>query len=223
MKNTNQRIKKIAEKATVLFLQQGYSRTQISHIAKAAGISVGTVYLDFTGKKEILHFILKGILEPDFADRKFEKPITEELFGDVEKELLKVFETETVKFEAHLGSTASYHFDQLISDTFDQMARYAVLCLFIRTNRWEFQALSEKYKVYRDRLLSAMTMYLTRYMALGVLRRLDFPELAATLIMENLSWWAMDRRYLSFETRPISMDEAKKVCMDNIMFAYRRG
>ena len=49
----NQRIKDIADAATRLFLQQGYAKTQISHIAKAVGVSVGTIYLDFTGKKEI--------------------------------------------------------------------------------------------------------------------------------------------------------------------------
>lgn len=53
----NERIKSIADAATYLFLQQGYSKTQISHIAKSVGVSVGTIYLDFTGKKEIMHFI----------------------------------------------------------------------------------------------------------------------------------------------------------------------
>ena len=52
-RNVNERIKSIADEATYLFLQQGYSKTQISHIAKAVGVSVGTIYLDFTGKKEI--------------------------------------------------------------------------------------------------------------------------------------------------------------------------
>ena len=55
----NQRMKAIADAATRLFLQQGYTKTQVSHIAKAVGVSVGTIYLDFTGKKEIMHFILK--------------------------------------------------------------------------------------------------------------------------------------------------------------------
>ena len=49
----NERIKSIASAATTLFLQQGYAKTQISHIAKAVGISVGTIYHDFTGKEEI--------------------------------------------------------------------------------------------------------------------------------------------------------------------------
>ena len=53
----NERIRAIRDAATLLFLQQGYSKTQISHIAKAVGVSVGTIYLDFTGKQEIMYFI----------------------------------------------------------------------------------------------------------------------------------------------------------------------
>lgn len=60
-------INAIADAATFLFLQQGYAKTQISHIAKAVGVSVGTIYLDFTGKKEIMHFILKRMMEPEFG------------------------------------------------------------------------------------------------------------------------------------------------------------
>jgi len=46
-----ERIHAIIEAATLLFLRQGYSKTQISHIAKAVGVSVGTIYHDFVGKK----------------------------------------------------------------------------------------------------------------------------------------------------------------------------
>ena len=84
----NQRIQEIAEAATVLFLQQGYAKTQISHIAKAVGVSVGTIYLDFTGKKEIMHFILKRTIEPDFNDREFDRPITDHLFAGLEEQII---------------------------------------------------------------------------------------------------------------------------------------
>lgn len=86
----NDRIKMIADAATRLFLQQGYSKTQISHIAKAAGISVGTIYLDFTGKKEIMHFILKCALDPDFINRNFDRPITDDLFSGIEDDIVKI-------------------------------------------------------------------------------------------------------------------------------------
>ena len=75
----NDRIKSITDAATYLFLQQGYSKTQISHIAKAVGVSVGTIYLDFAGKKEIMHFVLKCTIDPAFINQNFERPITDDL------------------------------------------------------------------------------------------------------------------------------------------------
>jgi len=87
----NERITLTADAAVRLFLQQGYTKTHISHIAKAAGISVGSIYLDFAGKKEIMHFILKCTMEPGFIDREFEKPITDDLFNGLEDEIVALF------------------------------------------------------------------------------------------------------------------------------------
>ncbi len=88
----NGRINEIHEDAVKLFLQQGYSRTQISHIAKAIGVSVGTIYHDFTGNEEIMHFILKCTIEPDFLNREFDRPIADDLFVGLEEEIISAFE-----------------------------------------------------------------------------------------------------------------------------------
>ena len=120
----NERIKSIAAAAATLFLQQGYAKTQISHIAKAVGISVGTIYHDFTGKKEIMHFVLKCIVDPDFADQDFEKPITDDLFSGLENEIVSLLEDTLADFSSHLADhAASYRFESLISDTFDLLSR----------------------------------------------------------------------------------------------------
>ena len=104
----NERIKTIADAATKLFLQQGYSKTQISHIAKAAGVSVGTIYLDFTGKKEIMHFILKCTIDPEFAGQELERPITDEQFAGIENEILGMKVSNPLFLAAGiLGTTAS--------------------------------------------------------------------------------------------------------------------
>lgn len=219
----NKRIKGIAAAATSLFLEQGYSRTQISHIAKAAGISVGSIYLDFTGKKEIMQFILKCSLEPEFANQKFERPITDELFNGVQEEILNVFNNVTDQFEKHMGSTGSYGFETLLSDTFDMMARYAVIYLFIRRNSPEFRVLSEHYDIYQKRLLSAMATYISRYMSLGTVRRMKNPEQTAMFILQTLSWWAMDMGWVSSYKEQISLETAKKMCLDNLIFAYTRN
>lgn len=219
----NQRIQAISDAATRLFLQQGYAKTQISHIAKAVGVSVGTIYLDFTGKKEIMHFILKCTVDPTFANQEFERPITDELFVGLEDEIIEVFQKSGSDFEKYLESDKSgYSFEAFISDAFDILARYAVGCLFIEKNQFDFKNLAKHYKMYRKHFLDTMVRYIETFIEQGTVRPLEHLELSTTLIIEILSWWAMDIRYTSFETQDIPLELAKKICMDNIITAYKR-
>lgn len=218
----NDRIKSIADAATYLFLQQGYSKTQISHIAKAVGVSVGTIYLDFTGKKEIMHFVLKCTIDPEFINRDFERPITDDLFVGLENDIVAVFEKTGNDFAKHLvNDAADYDLETLVSDAFELLAQYAVGCLFIEKNQFDFKFLAEHYRIYRKKFLETMTQYLNVFVKSGKVRPLEQLELSTTLIIEILSWWAMDMRYTSFETQDISPELAKKVCIDNIISAYK--
>lgn len=216
------RIQSIADAASILFLQQGYSKTQISHIAKAVGVSVGTIYLDFAGKEEIMHFVLKCTIDPDFSSREFERPITNGLFGGLEEEIIALFEKTGEDYGKHLaGNLSDYSLEALVSDAFDLLARYAVGCLFIEKNQFDFNRLAKHYKEFRKRFLETTAGYLEAFIDNGTVRPLEHLELSTTLIVEILSWWAMDMRYTSFETRELPLDLAKKICMDNIVTAYQ--
>ena len=217
----NQRIRDTAEAAARLFLQQGYAKTQISHIAKQVGVSVGAIYLDFAGKQEILHFFLKCTIDPGFADRAFQRPITDELFSGLEGEIIRALEQTAMEFAAPLErQDRDYGFADFVSDAFDLLARYAVGCLFIEKNQYDFPALASSYRVYRKNFQDTVERYLEFFIARGQVRPLEHVELSAVLIIELLSWWAMDMRYVSFETSDIPLDLAKRVCMDNLLTAY---
>ncbi|MDF2987212.1 MAG: transcriptional regulator, partial [Eubacterium sp.] len=60
------RMKLIFDAASYLFINKGYARTQIKDIAKEIGLSTGMLYVYFTGKRDILSFILKGTIDPAF-------------------------------------------------------------------------------------------------------------------------------------------------------------
>lgn len=215
------RIEAIADAAALLFLQQGYAKTQIGHIAKAVGVSVGTIYLDFTGKKEIMHFILKCTIDPEFGEREFERPIKDDLFVGLENEIVSLLETRGIEFAKHL-ETGDYSFEALLSDAFDLMAQYAVGCLFIEKNYFDFKFLGEHYRAYRKQFFNSMCQYMSVFIEKGEVRPLEQLELTTTLIIETLSWWAMDMRYTSFETAHIPLETAKKVCLDNLVSAYKK-
>lgn len=217
-----QRIKAITQAAASLFLRQGYSKTQISHIAKAAGVSVGTIYHDFVGKKEMMHYILKCTIQPAFADQMIETPISDEHFAGLEQEIVHVFEQSAREFEKPLlNGLMDYTFESFISDTFDLLSKYAVGCLFIEKNQYDFGYLAEHYRAYRKKFIGTMSEYLMAFMKNGTIRRIDNIPLTTILIVETLSWWAMDMRYTSFETSNISVEAAKDVCMDNLVSAYK--
>lgn len=61
---------------------------------------------------------------------------------------------------------------------------------------------------------------MTGFMEKGVVRPIENIELTTTLIIEILTWWAMDMRYISFETSNVPVEQAKEVCLDNIVNAY---
>lgn len=218
----NQRMTAIADAAALLFLRQGYAKTQISHIAKAAGVSVGTIYLDFAGKREILHFVLKRTMDPDFIHQDFQRPITDALFRDIEQEILSFFQRMDADFASHLeNGAADYSFEALISDTFDRLARYAVGCLFIEKNYFDFPRLDQCYRASRTKFFNTMTRYLSLFAERGEIRPLEHPDLSAALIIELLSWWAMDVHYTAFEPRDIPPELAKHICLEHLQAAYR--
>lgn len=218
----NQRIKAIYDAAAGLFLRQGYSKTQISHIAKAVGVSVGTIYHDFVGKQEIMHFVLKCTIDPSFIERDLERPIGDALFYGLKDEIVTAFETNAEEFSRHLGNRAEgYSFESLISDAFDLLWKYAVGCLFIEKNQFDFPDLAVHYKKFRKRFFTAMADYLTIFMEKGTVRPLKYPDLTVHVIIEMLSWWAMDMRYISFDNPQIPMELAKEACMDNLLSAYQ--
>ena len=219
----NERIHAIYDASVQLFLQQGYSKTQISHIARKIGVSVGTIYHDFTGKEEIMHFLLKCTLDPDFIERDFERPITEELFWDLDQEIKDAFESIADEFGRNLEHAGtSYGFEDLISDAFDLMSRYAVGCLFIEKNLMDCGRLIQYYTDYRKQFFDTMSAYMESFIQTGIIRSLKSVKLSTSLIIETLSWWAMDVRYVTFEKQDISPEEAKEVCMDNMIHAYKK-
>lgn len=215
------RLQEIYEAASTLFIRQGYSKTQISHIAKAVGVSVGTIYLDFAGKKDIVQFILQCVINPSYMEAEHERPIARNDFGQLEEELRTALQENNRQLAAHLTAAGSgYTFENLLSDAFDLMARYAVGILFIEKNQYDFLKLADYYRQYRREFFGIMEQYFTVFTQAGVVRRVEYPRHAVRNIIETLSWWAIDIHYNAFETQEIEPETAKAVALDCLVPAY---
>ncbi|MGF7012143.1 AcrR family transcriptional regulator [Lachnospiraceae bacterium PF1-22] len=87
----NKRLRQIYEVSSNLSINKGYARTQIKDIADGIGMSVGTMYHYFVGKTDILSFILKVTIEPEFMEQDFALPIQPVLFSSLGDEIKATF------------------------------------------------------------------------------------------------------------------------------------
>lgn len=212
----------IYDAASHLFINRGYAQTQMKDIAKKIGLSTGMLYVYFTGKKDILSFLLKATIEPNFIMQDFDYPVTSALFTSLEQEIIKAFEENTTQFVANLSNITSYPLEQMLSDAFDIISKYGVGCLLIEKNPDAVGTLADYYAEYRQQFYQNILSYIQHYMDTGIFRKVEHPKHCARFIIETLSWWGMHVMNDALEIqKDIPIEVAKNVCMDNIIHAYK--
>lgn len=217
------RMNLIFDAASHLFINKGYARTQMKDIAKEIDLSTGMLYIYFSGKRELLSFLLKGTIEPAFITQELELPIRSELFVSLDSEIMEAFEQNTNAFSAHLENITNYPLEQMLSDAFDVISKYGIGCLLIEKNPEDLKKLSAYYKEYRQKFYNQVLSYITQYIQNGTFRQVELPQYVTHLIIETLSWWGMHITNDAYEIqKDISAETAKSICMDNLLYAYKR-
>ncbi|MFT3983802.1 MAG: helix-turn-helix domain-containing protein [Lachnospiraceae bacterium] len=218
------RMKLIFDAAGHLFINKGYARTQMKDIAREIGLSTGMLYVYFSGKRELLSFLLKGTIEPEFVAREFQLPIRSELFNCLDNEIMEAFEQNTKALSAHLDDITDYPLEQMLSDAFDIISKYGIGCLLIEKNPEDLGSLTAYYKEYRQKFYNQILSYITQYIQNGTFRQVELVQEVTCLVIETLSWWGMHIANDTFEIQKnISVQTAKSVCMDNLLHAYGKG
>ena len=214
------RLRKIFEEASKLFISKGYARTQMGFIAKESGISIGAIYSLFTSKKAIYNFVLKCVADKTYLDHEFTLPIKEEDFFDLNEEIMKLFKQSHQNFAKGLEDS-SYCFEQMLSDAFDVIWEYGVGFLIFQQNGSDSGELYKNYVSFRKAFCNDIEKYVTVFIQKGEIRKLDYPEHHARLIIETLSWWGMHVRYDAFEINAsISSEISKEVATNALKHAY---
>jgi hypothetical protein len=216
------RLRKIFEEASKLFINKGYARTQISYIAKASGISVGAIYTLFTSKKAIFDFVLKCVIDSNYIEGDIELPVKESDFITLEDDILELCQGNNQDFQKHLNDNDdSYSFEQMLSDVFDILSKYGVGFLILQNNGTDCGVPYTNYVDFRKLFCEDVKKYVFKFMKQGKLRKLEYPEHHARLIVETLSWWGMHIKYDAFETnQTISQEISKKVAVDALLHSY---
>lgn len=220
------RLDLIYEAASRLFINKGFARTQVRDIAREIGLSTGMIYQYFSGKKDILSFILKEAVNPGFFDHERHFPVTSGasgVFDHLEEEIKATFEKNQQDFDAHLKDRAAdYSLEEMLSDAFDVIANYAVSCLIIEHNEADLPELAHYYRDYRKRFFAQVQQYVDLYIEKNEFRKVENTFYTTRAIVESLAWWGMHVRYDAFETETdISPEKAKEVCLDLLLHAYQ--
>lgn len=101
LKPKRDKLDAIVDAATDLFTTNGYETTTIAEVAKKAGVAVGTVYLYFKNKQEILYAVrdcwnfdfVQYMLQQDFSGiphHKRIRPLVDACFAACEEQAEKV-------------------------------------------------------------------------------------------------------------------------------------
>ncbi|MDU5337011.1 helix-turn-helix domain-containing protein [Enterococcus sp.] len=217
------RLELIYDAASQLFINKGFARTQIRDIAKEIGLSTGMIYQYFSGKKDILSFILKGTIDPGFFERELHFPIDSSVFDNLDDEIMETFEKNQENFDSHLKDNAEdYSLAEMLSDAFDIVSKYSVSCLIIEHNEADLRDLSFYYRDYRKRYFSQVQQYIKLFIEKDEFREVDNLFYTTRAVVESIAWWGMHIKYDAFEKdRAISMQQAKDICLDLLLHAYQ--
>ncbi len=109
----------------------------------------------------------------------------------------------------------------MVYDVFDIITRYGVGFLIFQSNGSDSGVLFTYYVEFRKLFCENVEKYVYSFMEKDEIRKCEFPEHHARLILETLSWWGMHVKYDAFETNTaISEDVGKKVAIDALLHAY---
>ena len=209
---TNDRLDDVYKAASRLFITQGYGPTQVSQVAKEAGIATGSMYNLFSGKKALLHFVLIRTFDPDHSKQEISHPIPEVPMSVLLGYLNQI--TNALFSEVKEASS----FSQLISGIFDYAARYQVAFNIVNWNNQEFPELGDAYDKAISELYTLMEAILLRFIESGHIRPVEYPRLHIRNILENITWWAMHLPYQEHNAPP--PEQARGIALDVLNHGY---
>lgn len=207
----------ISKEAEWYFIKKGYHNTQISDIAKSAGIAVGSIYKIFTGKKALFQYVVLRIFEKtDAMDIESNpiKEISDEQFNQILEEKLSFYFSESLP---QLSESES--FKSFLSVIFDTINSYGAAFLIFERNSLDFEKSCNIYYKHRLTFLKHFELCMKKYQDKGEIRPLENLQQHARLVVETMSFWGM---HIKYDIGDISVSEetSKQVVLDSMLHAY---
>lgn len=190
------KLEAVAEAALEAFTDNGYRLTQMSEIARRAGISAGTLYLYVEGKEALLRVAFlhaAGALDPALA-LPIRAERVETVLATIEQAMAGRRPWPRLTAALHQPQDAATEVAGIADELFDLLhGERRVITLLSRCIR-DLPGLAELYeRELRGPYLGDLTAYLAAGSAGGRLRPIADPAATARGIVELTSWMAMHR------------------------------
>jgi AcrR family transcriptional regulator len=183
-----------------VFIAKGYRRTQMADVARAAGVSQGTLY-NYVESKEALFYLiidrgLIGSAPPTLSEFKVRTPAPGETITRLRHRInteLQVPELERALARSTVADPSA-ELKAIIHQYYAAVARLGRGLDLIERSAVDLPELGQLLYVERRRsIVAQLTRYLESRIASGAFRPLPHPATAARLILETVVWFSRHR------------------------------
>jgi AcrR family transcriptional regulator len=199
---TPERLAAIVDAATEVFGRAGFARAQMTDIAAAAGVSVGTLYNYVEGKEALLLLCAEHPFGAVVEPRPLPVPVLDRgaLIGAVERTLAA--EARVPALDAAVTARDEPpDLRAIVGELFDLFSRTRRATDAMERCAREAPDLAEVfYRGVRGRLLAQLAACCARLDDLALP-----PDVAARFVVETTTWWARHRHH---DPEPLAVDEA---------------
>jgi AcrR family transcriptional regulator len=151
---------KIIQAAIQLFQERGYEKTTSNEIASAAGVSVGSFYVYFTDKRQLLLNIFDRLADELFKN-VFESLKPEHLFDSELKPSIRQAVSNAIKDKQRQAGLHKVIYELVLKDT-EFSERHKALTQRSRLRLQEILSLAQKAGLTRDLDIEAATFVVHR-------------------------------------------------------------
>ena len=211
-KTPPERLRRLVECATRVFIEQGYRRTQMGDIAEALGVAKGTLYL-YVESKDALFDLVARCADgahplPELASLPLATPAAGRTVAYVRDVLAANGEIPALR--AALRRTrvrdVRAELEAIVGELYDVLARHRRGIKLIDRSAVDHPELAALwFEGARGGMRDALGAYLEARIRRGLLRSVPDVAIAARMILEMVVFWAVHRHW---DPHPQSVDES---------------
>jgi AcrR family transcriptional regulator len=193
------RLSRLIEVATAVFIDQGFRQTRMEDVAEALGVAKGTVYLYVESKEALFDLVCRSADRP--CEHPAELPVTSPTAGATVRyitERLAAGQVMPALAEALAGGrrAAPDELAAITGDIYDALARHRVGIKLVDRSARDIPELGKLwFGGARGFLVEALSRYLSDRIKARRLRAPADVAIAARFIVETCAFWAVHRHW----------------------------